>query len=162
MNHVSKTDLIKLAAGEFPDDQRREIEAHLESCTECREAFEEHRAIRDILGQWQVEIDAPALWPAIDQRLEDRQPVIIRPVWARAIRISRIAAVVALGVGLGYGTGRLAGSGNLGQRLVPPTVTAEEALDSLGFHFIESPSATGLFTTVFELTADVPEEGGTS
>jgi anti-sigma factor RsiW len=162
MSHMSRTNLIKLAAGELPDDQRREIEAHLESCRECREAFDEHQALREILGQWQVESGAADTWPAIDRRLDEWQPTIIRPVWTKVSRISRIAAAVALGVGLGYAGGRLATHVGAVSHPAPTEVTAEEALDALGFRFIESPSATGLVTTVFELTSDAVEQGGPS
>ena len=161
MSHVSKTSLIKLAAGELSDDQRREIEAHLESCAECWEAFEEHRAIRDILGQWQAESDTPDVWPAIDRRLDDWRPVIIRPIWMRVGQLSRIAAAVVLGVGLGYAGGRIAPHGGAASRPVSVVVSEEEALDAIAFHFIESPSATGLFTTVLDLADDTSETGGT-
>lgn len=161
MRHVSETNLIKLAAGELPDDRRREFEAHLESCVECREAFEQHRALRDVLGDWPAEIGAPDQWPAIDQRLDDWRPVIIRPLWTKIGRVSRIAAVIVLGVGTGYLGGRTVASRG-GEQPPVATVTDEEALDALGFHFVESPSATGLFTTVFDLTSDAPEEGDAS
>ncbi len=161
MSHVSESNLIKLAGGELSDGQRREIEDHLKSCRECRAAFEEHQAIRAALRQWQVDAGSRDLWPAIDERLNDWQMVIIRPDWTKVTRVSRVAAAIALGVGLGYGGARFAASGAAGPQPVLPTVSAEEALGTLGFYVVESPSATGLFTTVFDLMADAPEEGGT-
>lgn len=161
MNHVSKANLIKLAAGEPSEDRQREIEEHLKSCSECRAAFEELLTIRNVLDQWQMAIESPDLWPAINQRLDTRQPVIIRPIWTRLGQISRIAAAVVFGIGLGYGGARVVTDGGAESRPVLPTTSPEEALDALGFHFIESPSATGLFLTVFDLANETPEEGGT-
>ncbi|MBU0639215.1 MAG: zf-HC2 domain-containing protein [Planctomycetes bacterium] len=152
MSHVSETNLIRLAAAELSDGQRREIEAHLESCAECRKAFEQHRALRAVLGDWQVETDLPDQWPAIDQRLDDWQSATIRPGWTRAGRIGRVAAAIVLGVGTGYVGGRILGARG-GALQAVPMVSAEEVLDALGFHFIELPSATGLFTTVSDLTS---------
>ena len=157
MSHVSTTSLIKLAAGELPDDQRRTIEEHLAACPQCRAALEEHRTLRDVLGQWQVETGTPDMWSAIDRRLDDRRRTVIRPAWTT---IGRIAAAVVLGVGVGYVGGRMAAQTGAPPRSFTMSVSDEEALGALAFEFIESPSATGLATTVLGLADDESEHGG--
>ena len=158
MSHVSVTNLIKLAAGELPEDQRRTIEEHIASCSACRAAFEEHRALRDVLGQWQVTAETSDMWPGVDRRLDNRRLTIIRPVWAT---VGRIAAAVVLGVGVGYVGGRMATHTGTPQQPVAAAVSDEDALSAIAFEFIESPSATGLVPTVLGLADDEPERGET-
>ncbi len=159
MEHVSETNLIKLSTGALSDVQRANIEAHLESCAECRAAFAKQRAVRDILGQWQVTGDSD-LWPAVDRRLDERLPIISHPLRSTALSVGRVAAVVLVGLGLGH----LAGRAVPRDTATPPagavTVSEQEALEALLFHVIESPSATGLATTVFDLVDEAPEQGG--
>lgn len=161
MSHLDETTLIKLVAGELPDDRRREVEAHLASCEDCRTLLDRHRAVYDILGEWRVDSATPDQWPAIERRLEEWRPVILRPIWAKVGRISRIAAAILVGVGAGYAGGRFA---TRDVTATPPfeTISDEDALDAVGFSFIESPSATGLFTTVLDLASDAVEQGDAS
>jgi anti-sigma factor RsiW len=161
MKHIEQTTLIKLVAGELSGDQRRDIEAHLASCDECRAALERQRTVYDVLGDWRLGAVALDQWPAVERRLEDWRPVIIRPIWAQVGRVSRIAAAVIVGVGAGYVGGRLA-TPNVTPTPTFETISDEDALDAVGFAVIESPSATGLFTTVLDLASDAAEQGGAS
>lgn len=150
MKHVSQTNLIKLAAGELPPEQRREVESHLASCRVCRTAAQQHAVVRDLLGDWAVDAGSRDVWSAIEPKLDE--PRIIRPAWGRVYRLGRVAAVVVLGVGLGYGAGRLMGARPSAPKPTLPVANADEALAKLGFDAIESPSATGLFLAI------VPDE----
>ena len=59
--------------------------------------------------------------------------------------LGRAAAVLVISVGLGFGAGRLAG---VGRSIAPAQITADAALDAIGFGLIEDPSSTGLLNDI--------------
>jgi len=150
--HVSQTNLIKLAAGELPPEARRELEAHIARCEACRRAFDDLRDVYHRLGDWPVNVAGHDTWPAVESSL--RNPFLIRPAWARTIRLSRVAAVIVIGTGLGYTAGWLAKTEPAATPGEANAVASDDALAALGFDAIESPSATGLYVVI------TPEEDG--
>lgn len=152
MMHISQTNLIRLAAGELPPEEQREAERHLGACAPCRQAFEGVRDVRDLLGEWSIDAPSRDAWPGIEQALDDR--AVIRPAWAWGNRLSRIAAVIVLGAGTGYGAGWLAMPHSTQFAAELPAASADEALAAVGFEAIESPSATGLFSVITPESAD--------
>lgn len=152
MIHVSQTNLIKLAAGELPPDERREAEQHIAACDACGRAFDGVRDVHRLLGDWPVNATGRDAWPAVESSLRD--PIVIRPAWSWTLRLSRIAAVIVLGTGVGYAAGTLAKPTPAATSGEANNVAPDEALTALGFDAIESPSATGLYVVI------TPEEEG--
>lgn len=159
MMHISQTNLIRLAAGELPPDERREAERHLDACAPCRQAFEGVRAVGDLLNEWSIDAPSRDTWSGIEQALDDR--TVIRPVWAWVNRLSRMAAVIVLGAGTGYGAGWLAKPRATQLTAELPAASADEALAAVGFEAIESPSATGLFSVMTPESAEEPNAEAT-
>jgi anti-sigma factor RsiW len=158
MRHVSPEDRVRLASGELSDERRREIEAHLDGCAECRRSQAELAAVRDLLGEWKVDAGPRDMWPAIERRLEDRARVTLRPHWRAAGWLLRIAAAIVLGVGLGHLAGRATLPGGAPRQLASAEEAERQASEGLGLHAIEWPSAAGLFPTVLDLM-DAPQGG---
>ncbi len=157
MNHVSETDLIRLVAGELHEARREALRRHIESCPACRQAFERQQAVAALLGAWTIEAEHPDLWPAIQRRLDSPARPDTLPLRVRIGRITRVAAAVALGVGLGYLSGRIAGDVRQRSRAAVAAVDDEEALRAIDFHVIESTSPAGLYTVVCELANEPPQ-----
>ncbi len=146
MEHLSESTLIKLAAGELPSEQRAGWDRHIAECAACRAALSELGAVRELLGAWPVEAGARDVWPALQRRLE--QQYVARLVWPRVYRLSRVAAIVVLGVGLGYGSAKLAAVRSAVAPVESSGTGAESSLAGLGFEVIEHTSATGLFAAI--------------
>lgn len=146
MSHVSPSILIRLAAGDMSPDERPGVEAHLAGCVTCRRVFDDLRATHSRLGEWRIDASGRDTWAAIDSVLDTTANH--RPAWAWSRRLSRIAAAIVLGSGVGYGAGWLARSQVASTTGEATAAGADEALAALGFGAIESPSATGLFTVI--------------
>ncbi|MCA9255985.1 MAG: hypothetical protein KDA33_10125, partial [Phycisphaerales bacterium] len=80
MTHLSQTELIRLAAGEFSSEQRHEARSHLDACASCRRALESVRSVDAWLDEWTIEPSARDTWPDIERSLE--ASANIRPAWA--------------------------------------------------------------------------------
>jgi anti-sigma factor RsiW len=158
MRHISAEDLVSFASGGLSDERRQEVAAHLGVCDACRRSQDELTAVRDLLGEWKVNVGTRDSWPAIEQRLDSGMPAILSPGWRRVGRILRIAAVLAIGVGLGHLVGRLAWPSDLPMVVASLDATEQEATEELGLHAIEWPASAGLFPTVLDLT-NAPEGG---
>jgi anti-sigma factor RsiW len=152
MKHISRADLIRLAAEELPDRLRPDLQAHLRACDLCRAACAEFSALRDLLGEWTVDAPSDDLLPAIEGRLDAPRPVISRPQWSAAARISRIAAAMLIGVGLGHLAGRLSRTAPTQEPLTVAQASEHDMAHELGLGVLESPTPAGLFTTVLDLT----------
>jgi hypothetical protein len=131
-----------------PDEDRRSIEAHLEACESCRALYDELAADRRLLGEWDVDAFGRDLWPAIEDRLDETRPVLVRSPWSRAAPIMRVAAAIAIAVGLGHAAGRFSRPG-VAPEEAWPAATEEEVAATLGLHVFESPVPAGLYTAVF-------------
>ncbi len=139
MRHLAPTDIIRLVSGELAADARDAAERHLADCDACRAAVAAQRDLHDLLDAWEPQ-PGPDLWPTVERSLD--QPRRQASAWNGLWQVGRAAAVIAVSVGLGYGSGRLL----VGPGGAPATnVTPEGALDQLSFHVVASPSATGLF-----------------
>jgi hypothetical protein len=103
---------------EYLDDdlaerERRELEAHLESCPACRVALDELRLV--LAEARKLEPSAPPtdLWPGIAARMGERRPARSAPAW-REWRMSlslpqaaaAAAALVVISVGISWMVGR--------------------------------------------------------
>jgi len=143
MNHLSENETIRFAADELPAGARQALEAHVNDCAACRAAIEAQRALCDGLGEWTVDAGARDLWPGLAQRL-DHPGAHAAPT---GYRFGRIAAAVLLGLGAGYGTGRLASPLPMTAAQRPP-MTADAALSQLGLGALAEPSATGLYAAL--------------
>jgi len=165
MRHVREADLLALASGELSDARHREIELHVSSCAACRRAQAEMASVHGLLGEWDVDVGDRDAWQAIDRRLGAPAPVRVPRRWHGVARMSRIAAAVMLGVGMGHAAGRLTWTrGTLELATTPPAFSTSAfehaAADELALYVLESPSSAGLFKTVLELTdASRGEEG---
>ncbi len=152
MKHISRADLIRLAAEELPDRLPPDLQDHLQACDLCRAAHAEFSALRDLLGEWAVDTPSVDLLAAIEERLDAPRPVISRPQWSAAARVSRIAAAVLIGVGLGHLAGRLSRTAAPQGPLTVAQATEHDMAHELGLGVLESPTPAGLFTTVLDLT----------
>lgn len=54
MNHPAKEDLVSLLYGELPPAKRDELNAHLQSCAECRTQFTAWQSTKRSLQSWQM------------------------------------------------------------------------------------------------------------
>ncbi len=158
MEHPSESILIRLAAGELPPEQRAGLNEHVAACAVCRAALEQLNSVRRLLGVWQPDAGAHDVWPALEQRLEARGA--LRVAWVGVHRLSRIAAIVVLGVGLGYGSTRLAQVRYAVAPTEAPRADAGDALAALGFDAIQLTSATGLYAVVDPASAEQDSAGG--
>jgi hypothetical protein len=87
MEHPTPEDWMDYLYGEVGRRERRQMDAHVRDCAECREAVAGWRATMGRLDEW---------------RLPQRRPIQL------AGRVLRIAAAVLVVLGIGYGVGRLA------------------------------------------------------
>ena len=152
MRQVRDKDLIDLSSARLADDAP--VRAHLEACQECRRRYGEIRAVYDALGSWEVGAASADLWPAIEQRFGRPQSSLRRPIYTWAIPLTRAAAAVLIGLGLGHGVARRWGPAS-------PAVTPEtKEVDAvLALHILEGPSATGLSLILDDLRETGTEEG---
>jgi len=102
MSHLEEGLLHALLDGEIPSDELPPLQAHLESCPECRTRLEqERRLLADADGLVEI-LEVPAGAPARAPASAPR----VRPQWGR--RLAWAASLLAA-VGLGYvarGAGR--------------------------------------------------------
>ena len=91
MNCDAARDLIDpFLDGTLGATGRRELEEHVASCSACRDALDDARALRPATTTLARSIDPPHdLWPAITRRLPRRAP---RPRW----RVAALAAAAAI------------------------------------------------------------------
>lgn len=148
MIHASKTDLIRLLAGELSDGQREALEAHLATCPDCRSVHASYRQVHGALGDWPDE-PVPDLVARVEATLAARRRAALLAGWRRLRRPARIAAAALLGVGGGYAAGRLS-AGAAGERGPAwPAAGEDEAMAAVGAVWLAVPTATGLPAAVF-------------
>ncbi len=90
--HIS-TQLVAYVDGRATEPERREVEAHLESCAACRTRVEEFRRL------WTVLDEAPVVEPSLgfDARMRQRVAAEPRPhLWNWLVPSPRLAFAVAL------------------------------------------------------------------
>ena len=83
----------------------QEFNEHAKTCPLCRKAEEKDRALLDWTRTLKTDIQAPALWPRIESyvRSERNRPVRFMRASGWGLHpVFRLAAVLLLGVGLGF------------------------------------------------------------
>ena len=159
MEHLARTELIDLIRGRVPDERRPRMEQHVAACESCRTLRDECARLYDVLGEWTEDGGDADLWPVIEQRLNEPTIIRIETSRSRIAALGRVAAMVALGVGLG------AAGGFWSARSAPPAVPPIDettAVENLGLTLLFDTSATGLPITLVELEDDQNEIGGAS
>lgn len=161
MDHVSDSDIIRLVGDEMPVEGRRQVEAHLECCEQCRLRRDAAMSVDSVLGEWSVDTAGRDMLGSIHSRLtEERQSYKLPFRRDRFTRVGRIAAAIVVGIGLGHTVGRLARSpASLAPTLVA-SASDQDIADELGLYVLESPASAGLFTTVLGMTEVENGEGG--
>jgi anti-sigma-K factor RskA len=96
--------------GALDDGERREFERHLAGCDECREEVERLRPAADALPGSVEQLEPP---PGLKARLmaevERDSNVVALPVRRRPMRLVAVAAVLLLGLVIGFGVAQLGG-----------------------------------------------------
>jgi anti-sigma factor RsiW len=90
--HIS-TQLVSYMDGRATEPERREVEAHLESCAACRSRVEEFRRL------WTVLDEAPVVEPSLDFDARMRQRIDAEPrprLWNWLVPSPRLAFAVTL------------------------------------------------------------------
>lgn len=81
---VVRRQLSMLLYGELSFDEEEAVEAHLESCTECRRALEREQNLHAAFDQAEIEPAASALWDSrqiLQARIAAEQAASRRPGW---------------------------------------------------------------------------------
>lgn len=106
-----KSRLGELLDGELPGDARPAVKRHLGECSACRGEYESLRSMAAALAERPNAKLPTGLWEAIEERLDEAQPVSaqsVAPATHRLwfYRLARkplvAAAVVVLAIGLGW------------------------------------------------------------
>jgi anti-sigma-K factor RskA len=96
--------------GALDDGERREFERHLAGCDECREEVERLRPAADALPGSVEQLEPP---PGLKARLmaevERDSNVVALSVRRRPMRLVAVAAVLLLGLVIGFGVAQLGG-----------------------------------------------------
>lgn len=91
--------LSAYADGELSPDERREVEAHLVTCVECREELSRLRQVKYLIGRLPEREAPPELWQGVRRRIaqEDQGPAAgILETMRAAFRRPAYAAVAAM------------------------------------------------------------------
>jgi Anti-sigma-K factor rskA/Putative zinc-finger len=136
--------------GALDDGERREFERHLAGCSECQEEVERLRPAADALPGSVEQLEPP---PGLKARLmaevQRDSNVVALPTRRRPMRLVAVAAVLLLGLVIGFGVAQLGGDET---RTV--TATVAKAMPKAGGQLeIAGDSAT------LELH-DMPDLGG--
>jgi anti-sigma-K factor RskA len=96
--------------GALDDGERREFERHLAGCDECREEVERLRPAADALPGSVEQLEPP---PGLKARLmaevQRDSNVVALPARRRPVRLVAVAAVLLLGLVIGFGVAQLGG-----------------------------------------------------
>lgn len=161
MEHVRKTQMIRLMAGELADVERAAVERHLAGCGACRAAYESQATIWSVLGEWTLPDTPRNLFPGIERKLASRA-VAPRPRWTTLRSVGRVAAAVLIGVGVGYAAGRVRSPAPAEAPTAVSQAAESEALRVLGLDHVANPSPAGLYGTLLHLDGEAGVEEGQS
>ncbi len=164
MNHLSDDDIIRLVGDELPSEERRQIEAHIECCEQCRLRHNAVSSVDSLLDEWAVDTAGRDMLGQIRSRLTEekrpcRLPYGLPSRRDRFRQVGRIAAAIIIGIGLGHTVGRLAKTPAPLAPTVVATASDQDVADEIGLYILESPASAGLFTTVLDITEAENGEG---
>ena len=168
--------------GELPDGERGEVERHVRTCADCRQAFDDLTTIREALAS-SPDIAAPpgGDWSGFMARLDhavrregteapDGRPVsarrwwraglpVMRPVYASAALAAVVTLVTAAALLVGRHRGQVAGTepGDMAQP--PPIVAVPAALDDPGLTAVSEQHFERSKLVVLGLATKDPEAG---
>ncbi|RMF79229.1 MAG: hypothetical protein D6744_09320 [Planctomycetota bacterium] len=154
MKHPRESELIELSADRMPEPRRSELRRHLDTCPRCRTLYEAQRWIEPILDDWREPAGDYDAWPAIERRLRQSAGGDAAKPNHPISTLRRVAALVALGVGLGA-----TGGWWLGREATSAVAAIDDAVaaEKLGLPFLFDTSATGLPTTLASLVDENAE-----
>jgi hypothetical protein len=89
----SESDIIRLVAGELPEDRRAALLAHVEQCPQCGPRYESIAATHLALGDWDVPAPTRDFAPAVLARVR-------RAAFARTAAAVAASIVLASSVGI--------------------------------------------------------------
>lgn len=144
MQHLTPNQVIRFVGGELARDEYAALQAHLETCAACRAAVEKQRALHATMADWATP-PAPDLTHRVLAELAADAPGALRLPWSAVLRV---AAMIVLGVGVGYVSGKVAvQAASSGQTGTEPQV-ADAAPD---VELLSEPDAVGLWIAYDEL-----------
>ena len=156
-----KLDLF--ATSELAPSERERVEAHLESCADCRQSLERLRQLENLLATSLAppipeSFAARVFTRAKEQQLiaahsESTARVLLRPAWKRlgvsAATAAALAAGLTLGVFMGHDTWQS------GTRQKPTATTgSDDPLAASGFGQLVEPGGASLAQAYIGLTSD--------
>lgn len=161
MEHVQPSELIRYAANELAEPRCAEIAEHLRLCAECRANFERQNALWNTLGDWSCGAPQVDLTSGVERKLAAAAEAPVLQL--RLLNLTRIAAAILIGVGVGFWAGRAQMKGT---SETPVEMTAaeveNEALTVLGVEYLSQPSPAGLYAGLLDLEADTERAEGES
>ncbi len=90
--------ILRAFDGRIKDSERKELDAHLKTCTLCSAAQEEYRVILDTLKQKDFPEPKPYFWERLQPKLKEKkepEPLTVWKQWGiRAIPVSLILVIV--------------------------------------------------------------------
>ena len=127
MEHLSNGQLLDMLSGR--GSQPEAVEGHLAECASCRQRLASLRETWDVLGEWSVEERATDLTGRIMREAQGVRSVYL---W-QPRAVVRIAASIAIGIGLGGFLGRPG----------PVSVSDEQAAEAMYLDALALQSSTG-------------------
>lgn len=153
MVHCSPIETVRYVSGELAPAARAAFEAHVAECPQCAGLVREQEALVARLDDWALGVGSSDLTASVLARLDATTDAGTRRVGVYGVL--RVAAAVAMGVGLGHAGGRLLSSHDL----APTTTEATQPAEPPDYQLLSQPGAVGLWEAYVELES---EEGGES
>jgi len=105
--HLTEQELLEHVLGTLDDDNARRVAGHCEACPSCREALHAVEASVDRIRSCEVAVDVTV--PDLAMALKGPEAVLAplletgtRSRRRRTLEILRLAAVLCIGIGIGY------------------------------------------------------------
>ncbi len=137
--------VLRLVSGDLSPSEQRDFRSHLEGCATCAAAYAEMSETWNALNSWQPDVSGCDLTARVLASVEDeRQPSAKPPGWAmfRMVPV-RLAASIALAIGLGVVAGYLVPAGRTSANGGRPA-TLHGMAGALEWIELGAGSATGL------------------
>jgi len=118
MHRVTSDQLEEFLASTIAPHRRRELEAHLEACDQCRDELREMQELRDLMAVLRASEPVspdPGFYYRLSQRVEAERPrpfwsVLFEPLLVRRVAMAALLSLAVMGSYLtvresGYGVG---------------------------------------------------------